>query len=215
MEYWPVPYVPLVAPFAFDAFVSFCVAVLLAVLVNAEGQAFMATILGDRRVDPKDRFHFIAFFHLDIVGTINYLVGGFGWAKHMDVDPGKFAHPRLYTFLSRLAGPLFNILLANIAGSIILMFKAFEADPRVFKMVAGVNLTTAVYNLIPIPPLAAGALLVALLPAHLAGLRRLLDQGGPYLVLALTLLDRLYPQYSYRPWLDHQVRTIFTYLTGF
>ena len=50
---WPVPYLLDPAHFAVDAFVAFCVAVLLAVLVSAEAQAFMATLLGDSRWKPK------------------------------------------------------------------------------------------------------------------------------------------------------------------
>jgi len=214
MQQWPIPYVPDPTNFALDAFVTFCVAVLLAVLVNAEAQAFAATLLGDRRVAPKDRFHFIAFFHLDIVGTITYLLGGFGWAKHMDIDPAKFAHPRLYTFLSRLAGPLANLMLANIAASIVHLFNAIEMDAKVFNMVAGVNLTTAVYNLIPIPPLAAGVLLTCFIPERFSKTTWALNQAGPYLILALTLLDRLYPQYSFRPWLDPLVQELWRFIAG-
>ena len=90
------------------------------------------------------------------LGSICYLVGGFGWPRTMDIDRSKFAHPRLYMVMTRLAGPLANLLLAGIAGSIVMIFNTFECDPRVFLMVIGVNITTAIYNLIPVPPLAMG-----------------------------------------------------------
>jgi|UniRef100_A0A7C5EN25 Zn-dependent protease len=211
---WPIPYVPLTTPYALDAFVSFCVAVLLAVLVNAEGQAFGATILGDRRVGAKDRFHFIAFFHLDPLGTINYLLGGFGWPRPVDIDPGRFAHPRLYTFLSRLAGPLANLLLANIAASIVHLFRAVGVDPQVFLMVMGVNLTTAVYNLIPFPPLAAGVLLTTLVAPPGEKTHELLELAGPFLVLALTLLGLIDQRFSLHPWLAPLVQQLVEFLVG-
>jgi Zn-dependent protease len=211
---WPVPYFPDPAHFTVDAFVSFCVAVLLAVLVSAEAQAFMATLLGDSRVEAKDRFHFIAFFHLDIVGTINYLVGGFGWAKPIEIDPSKFAYPGLYTFLTRLAGPLANLLLAGIAGSLVSIIESMQFDARVFNMVVGVSVTTAVYNLIPLPPLAAGVLLTCAIPEGLQGVRRLITQAGPFLILALTLFDRLHFGFSFRPWLDPVVQSIFRFISG-
>lgn len=212
--YWPIPYVPLKAPYALDAFVSFCVAMLLAVLVNAEGQAFGAILLGDRRVGAKDRFHFIAFFHLDPLGTINYLLGGFGWPRQVEIDPGRFAHPRLYTLLSRCAGPFANILLANIAASIVHLFRAVGVDASVFMMVMGVNLTTAVYNLIPLPPLAAGVLLSCLVADPAGKAQWYLNQAGPFLVLALTLLGHLDPRFSPAVWLDPLVQQLAEFLVG-
>lgn len=211
---WPIPYVPLKAPFALDAFVSFCVAVLLAVLVNAEGQAFGATLLGDRRVGAKDRFHFIAFFHLDPLGTINYLLGGFGWPRQVDIDPEKFAKPRLYTFLARLCGPLANLLLANISASIVHLFRAVGVDAQVFLMVMGVNLTTAVYNLIPLPPLAAGVLWSCWVADPAGKAQWYFHQAGPFLILALTLLGHLDPRFSSAPWLDPLVQQLVAFLVG-
>ena len=64
----------------------FCVSALLAMMLNAEAQAFAATFLGDSRFGAKDRFDFNAFMHLNVLGTICYLVGGFGWPRTMDID---------------------------------------------------------------------------------------------------------------------------------
>ena len=149
--------------------VAFVVSVLLAVMVNAEAQAFAGTFLGDSRVGAKDRFNFNAFLHLGILGSICYLVGGFGWPRIMDLDRSKFKHPRLYMVILRCAGPLANLLLAGIAGSLVTVMKSFEWDPRVFLMVIGVNVTTAIYNLVPMPPLAMGSLVCELLPEEGSG----------------------------------------------
>ena len=79
-------------------------------------------------------------------------------------------------------------------------------------MVIGVNLTTAIYNLIPVPPLAMG----------LAGLRiaarRTQDQHqvaafswpAPILILALALLERLTHQGIFSPYFDPLIRAIYT-----
>ena len=115
---WPVPFILDPHNLAVDAVTAFVVSVLLACMVNAEAQAFASTFLGDSRVGAKDRFHFNAFLHLSILGSICYLVGGFGWPRTMEIDRSKFAHPRLYTVITRLAGPVANLLLAGIAGSL-------------------------------------------------------------------------------------------------
>jgi Zn-dependent protease len=191
LESWPVPFLLDPQHLAVDAVVTFCVAALLAITVNAEAQAFAATFMGDSRVGAKDRFHFNAFLHLDILGSVSFLVGGFGWPRTMALDTAKFAHPRLYTFLSRLAGPVANILLANIAASIVYLAKAMEFDPRVFMMVIGVNITMAVFNLIPLPPLAAGWLVYVALPDRFARLKWVFLKSGPIIIVALLLLERI------------------------
>ncbi len=210
-ESWPITLVPDPSTLAIDAFVSFCVAILLAVLVNREGQAFAAALLGDRRPGAKDRMHFIAFLHLDVLGTLCFLVGGFGWARHLDIDADKFTRPHLYTLLSRLAGPFANILLANIAASIIAIMQSLGTPARVFEMILAVNVTMAVYNLLPLPPMAAGAILAQGLPRQVAWL---LERAGPFALLGLALLDRLHPPGIISPYLHPLVKTICRYIVG-
>ncbi len=161
---WPVPFFLDPSNLTIDATVAFCVAVLVAVLLNAEAQAFMSDFLGDRRPGAKDRLNFNAFLHVGVLGSICYLIGGFGWPRLFDIDRSKFEHPRLYMVLTRAAGPLANLLMASIVGSVVMIFNAFDYNPRVFMMVVGVNLTTAIYNLIPVPPLAMGQIICELLP---------------------------------------------------
>jgi hypothetical protein len=211
---WPVPFLIDPQHLAVDAVASFCVSVLLAVNINAEAQAFAATFLGDARVKPKDRFHFNAFLHLSILGTICYLVGGFGWPRMIELDPGKFRYPRACMVITRAVGPLANLLLAGIAGSIVTIMNSFEWNPRVFLMVIGVNVTTAVYNLIILPPLAAGVLVHELIPPGYATLRRTFWQAGPFLILALALLERLSPNGIVGPYLNPLIVAVFNFIQG-
>jgi Zn-dependent protease len=209
---WAVPFIIDPQNLAIDAVTAFCVSVLLAAMINAEAQAFVSTFLGDSRVGAKDRFHFNVFLHLDILGTICYLVGGFGWPRTMEIDSAKFAHPRLYMVISRLAGPLANLLLAAIGGSIVTFMKIMDWDPRVFLMVIGVNVTTAVYNLLPIPPLALGSLVCELIPPDNARTRSLFRLAGPFLILAVVLLERLTHQGIISPYFDPLIKTVYTYV---
>jgi Zn-dependent protease len=211
---WPVPFWLDPATITIDSVVTFCVSVLVAITINAEAQAFMANFLGDRRPAARDRLHFNAFLHLDILGSICYLVGGFGWPRAIDIDPGKFEHPRLYMVLTRAAGPVANLLMGSIVGSVVMIFNAFEYNPRVFLMVVGVNITTAIYNLIPIPPLAMGHLVCELLFPSQDRTRSLLVLVGPYLVLVLALLERLTHHAIFSPYFDPIIRTIYSSLKG-
>jgi Zn-dependent protease len=211
---WPVPFILDPNTLAIDAVTTFCVSVLLAVMINSEAQALVSTFLGDSRVGAKDRLHFNAFLHLDILGSICYLVGGFGWPRPLDIDASKFKHPRLYLVLSRLAGPLANLVLASIGGSMVMFMHILSYDPRVFLMVIGVNVTTAIYNLLPIPPMAMGFLVCELIPPDDVRTRSLLLQLGPFLILALTLIERLTHHAILSPYFDPIIRVTYTYLKG-
>lgn len=211
---WPIPYIPDPGNLAVDSFVSFIVSALLAIMINAEAQAWVATLLGDSRPGAKDRFHFNAFFHLDIMGSICFLLGGFGWSRPMDINPDKFQYPRLYLFLARLAGPIANILLANIAASLVFLIEFIDMDPLVFLMVMGVNVTVAVYNLVPIPPLALGAVLTSYLPPRLEKLKWFITLAGPFIILALVLLERVTHQGIISPHINPLVLTVFKFIRG-
>lgn len=213
-NFWPVPFFIDPQHLAVDAVVSFCVSVLVAVTINAEAQAFVATFLGDARTGDSRRFNFNCLLHLSVLGTICYLVGGFGWPRTVDVDPSKFKHPRAFMVITRLAGPMANLLLASIAGSIVMIMKAVDSDPRVFLMVVGVNITTAIYNLILLPPLAGGVLVQELIPPGLVTLRQIFRQAGPFLILALALLERLQPGGVVSPYLNPLVMGVFNYIRG-
>jgi hypothetical protein len=211
---WPVPFIINPQNLAVDAVVTFCVSVLLAVMINAEAQAFVSTFLGDQRVDAKDRMHFNAFLHLDILGTICYLVGGFGWPRTLDIDASKFKRPRLYMVLSRLAGPVANLLLAAIAGSIVTFMNMMNWEPRVFLMVIGVNITTAVYHLLPIPPLFMGSLVTELMPPEDVKTKSIFRLAGPFVIVALVLLDRILPHGLLSPYFDPLVKAVFHYFAS-
>ena len=213
-SFWPVPFFIDPQHLAVDALTSFCVSVLVAVTINAEAQAFAATFLGDSRTGDSRRFNFNCLAHLSLLGSICYLVAGFGWPRTVDVDRSKFKHPRAYTVFARLAGPAANLLLAGIVGSIVMIMKAVNSDPRVFLMLVGVNVTTAVYNLIILPPMAAGVLVQEIIPPKLVTLRQLFRQAGPFLILALALLERLRPGGIISPYLNPLVMEVFNYIRG-
>jgi len=78
----------------------------------------------------------------------------------------------------------------------------------------GVNLTTAVYNLIPVPPMAMGYLISELMPGMQERTRTLLFLVGPYVVLALALAERLTHQAIFSPYFDPIIRAIYTYIVG-
>jgi hypothetical protein len=90
--------------------------------------------------------------------------------------------------------------------------RTMEWDPRVFLMVIGVNITTAVYNLIPLPPLAMGSLVCELIPPDAVRTRSLFLQAGPFLVIAVVLWERLTRQGIFSPYADPLIKAVFAYV---
>jgi Zn-dependent protease len=177
--------------FVFDYFLAFCLGILFAVTINAEAQAFMAQLLGDARPEDNSRFHFNPLAHVDVLGTIAFFISGFGWPRSVDVDWSKFNRPRLYEVIVRFAGPVANFLLASIISSVSLIIEQFAIDPQMLEIVLGVNLMVAVANLLPLPPLAVGSVLAALIPERHDMLRKAFWRSSPYLLVLLLAADRL------------------------
>ncbi|MFW2368952.1 MAG: hypothetical protein ACN4GW_21260 [Desulforhopalus sp.] len=174
--------------------VIFCVAMLTAIIVNAEGQGFVATLLGDSKVGATDRFHFNVFLHMTPLGTLNFFIAGFGWVKELEIDSDNFKnHPRLYMVLSRISGPLANLLMANIAASLTWILTNFGFVDKVFSTIVIVNVTMAVYGLLIIAPLPGSAILFALFPDtnSFEKIKRTITVVGPYLIIGLFLIIRL------------------------
>jgi Zn-dependent protease len=209
-----IPYIPDFHNLQIDAIAVFVVSALLAIMINAEAQAFIAALLGDARPDAKDRFHFNAFLHLDVLGSICFFVGGFGWPRPIDIDPDKFKYPRTFTVIARLAGPVANILLANIAASLVFAVKFINIDPVVFLMVLGVNITVAIYNLIPLPPLFAYSFISIWLPQESQGLKRMLQISGPFIIVAIFLIERITGVGIISPYLNPLVREVVRRIAG-
>lgn len=177
-----------------DEIVVFCIAMLLAVVVSAESQAFMATLLGDSRPGAKDRLNFNVFMHLSVLGTLNFFIAGFGWAKEIDIDPTKFKrNPRLSLILSRMSGPLANLLMANIAASLAWILGRYGVVDHVFSRIVVVNVTMAVYGLFFVPPLPGGVIWYALFPAGSlrSSLIKYLRKFGPAVIVLSFLFIRL------------------------
>ncbi len=190
-------YLPYLIDYAqpmIDDIAIFIIAMFLAILINAEGQGFAATFLGDNKFKDGSRFHFNAFLHMSLLGTLSFFIAGFGWTKMVDIDVSQFkSHPRLRLYLARMGGPAANLIMANIAASINWILSKWAFENKVFVMLALVNVTMAVYGLLPIPPLPGGALIQGLLQEREEGEKewKRLCLAGSLLLIVGFLIIRL------------------------
>lgn len=193
-EYY-LPYLLNYSQPVVEEIIIYCVAFLTAIIVSAEGQGLVATFLGDTKEGGnKDRLHFNVFMHLSLWGTINFFTAGFGWTKQVRINSANFkSRPFLKLMASRMAGPISNLLMANIAASLSWVLVKWGFDDQVFSSIVVVNVTMAFYNLIPVPPL-PGSVFLSLFSGR-ASIQekqlKVINITGAVVIVATFLIFRL------------------------
>ena len=119
--------------------------------------AWMAYRLGDSTAARMGRLTLNPISHLDPVGSIALLLMGFGWAKPVPVDTRYLQNPKEDMVKVAAAGPISNIILAIIAAlALRLLFSTgliTNSIKTFFIIFMQINITLAVFNLLPVSPL--------------------------------------------------------------
>lgn len=141
--------------------------------VHEYAHAFAARKLGDRTAENMGRLSLNPITHIDPIGAICLLLTGFGWAKPVPVNPNRFKHIKSGTIITALAGPFSNLIVGYI-GLVVYKFVlfAFISDMTqtihyvelILSYFVIVNLSLAIFNLLPIPPLDGSRVLTVFLP---------------------------------------------------
>jgi Zn-dependent protease len=125
--------------------------------------------------------------HLDVLGTLFFVLFGFGWARPVPVNPRNFENPRLGMLQVALAGPLANVTMAFLLGGLLQAtgFSDATLAGAFVLIVIRINIILALFNLIPIPPLDGSRILESLLPASQALTYSRLQPYGTLVLLVL------------------------------
>jgi len=184
----------------FLEFVFLGLSLFISFVLHELSHALAAYYLGDPTAKLAGRLSLNPFVHLDLVGTLVFLVTKtIGWAKPVPVNSANFKKPVRDMALTAFAGPFSNLILAFVAAwflkylkmnvAIYANFVFFDEFVLFFTYFFHVNVALAVFNLLPFPPLDGSKIVGVFVPsAYRRQYLNFLYKGNKYF-LAIILID--------------------------
>ncbi len=180
------------------ALIQAVIIVVMCLTVHEFAHSLVTIRLGDDTPRRQGRLTLNPLAHIDLVGFSLLVVAGFGWAKPVQINPANLRKPRRDEILIALAGPLSNLVFAMIA--VLIIWAVFATDALVSEggrqafgnfmfLLTWINVSLAVFNMIPIPPLDGSHLVTAFLGKVNMALAATYFRYGSFALLAVVLIQ--------------------------
>ena len=143
--------------------------IIIAMSFHEFAHAYVAHLMGDDTAKRAGRLTLDPISHINPLGFMMLLIGGFGWAKPVPINENNFRNRKLGVFLVSIAGVTMNIIIATLTLIIINLTQNIFSSSQYYEVMNSIvwlNIAFASFNLLPIPPLDGSKILAAILPAN-------------------------------------------------
>jgi hypothetical protein len=171
--------------FSAEEILYYCVTILCLVTFSAGFTRFFAVSFAHPPPEEDIGFDFNPVVNLDVIGTIMFFLGGFGWGRQLDEREIRFKKQKLGWFLISLIAPFACLVFAMTAAYV----KYFLWTDRVVEVLLSLSVTATAYHVLPIPPLSGSRLIYLILPGE--RIWHVYKKLGPFILLGLILFERL------------------------
>ena len=181
---------------------------ILSITVHEWAHAACANWLGDDTARLLGRNTLNPMAHIDPVGTLLLPLLGipFGWAKPVPINVVRFHRGvslKLGVLLVAAAGPLSNLCLAG-AGWLLMQLPVLHDIKAIIEgltVLTAMNLSLAIFNMLPIPPLDGSRVVDSLMPSRFRSAWNSFSNIGFVVLLALFVIPILLMGVSMLEWL--------------
>jgi len=161
---------------------------LAAITIHEFSHAYTADRLGDPTPRSQGRLSLNPLKHLDPIGTLALLLVGFGWGKPVEFDQYNLEKPRRDSAIISIAGPISNLALALFCSIILKAFPQISILTLLFFPLITINVSLAIFNLVPVGPLDGQKILSGILPKDLAyEFEAIMSRYGTLLLLLFVI----------------------------
>ena len=192
----------------------YMIVLLFAISAHEAAHAWMSNRFGDDTARLLGRITLNPTAHIDPIGTLLIPIVGFvlgniggpvaripliGWGKPTPVNPLRWRNKDLANVMVSAAGIIANLIIATCAFIILkvmLMTNAFASIPQsmrepVFLLLSfflTMNVSLAIFNVLPFPPLDGSKILETFLPASARPMLEMMEQFGFVILMILIYI---------------------------